>query len=242
MTVEKIITKAEKLAVNMLKKEISRRRRTGVGIAGHNSERYLKHFYLKGFWKQFYNVCCERYEAALTDCGSLGYISEVFQQQGFKECTVRNILKWIEVRFANTTFRILESEGRFYVVATSMDAFQIKMNVADLFKVLVAYDSYTSPENVDALLQQVLLEVSAEEKSIRLLTLTARALIADLLEGDDVKFEVRMQKNGRLCCTILPWASWLPSTMFRTSLETFREDFIKSFKDFRTRKCKFGYH
>lgn len=242
MTMEKMISKAEKLAVNMLKKEISRRRRTGVGIAGHNSGRYLKHFYLKGFWKQFYNVCCDRYESALTDCGSLGYISEVFQQQRFKECTVRNILKWIEVRFANTTFRILESEGRFYVVATSMDAFQIKMNVADLFKVLVAYDSYTSPENVDALLQQVLLEVSAEEKSIRLLTITARALIADLLEGDDVKFEVRMQKNGRLCCTLIPRASWLPSKIFRTSIETFREDFIKAFKDYKLRNGNFCWH
>ena len=236
MTMEKMITKAEKSAVNMLKKEIARRRRTGVGISGHNSERYLKRLYLKGFWKQFYNVCCDRYESALTDCGSLDFISEVFQQQGFKECTVRNILKWIEVRFANTTSRILESEGRFYIVPTSMDAFQIKMNVADLFKVLVAYDNYASPENVDALLRQVLLEVSAEEKSIQLLTMTARALIADLLEGDDVKFEVQMQKNGRLCCTILPWASWLPSKAFRTSLETFREDFIKAFKDFKTRK------
>lgn len=239
---EKIITKAEKLSVNLLKKEIARRKKNGVIVLDYKSERYLKHFYLKGFWKQYYSVCCDRYESVLTDCGSLDLISGVFQQQELKECTVRNLRQWIEVRFANTTFRILDSEGRFYVVATSMDAFQIKMNVDDLVKVLVAYDDYAKPENVDALLQQVLLEVSAEEKSIQLLTMTARALVADLLEGDDVKFEVQIQKNGRLCCTLLPWASWLPGKVFRTSLETFREDFIKAFKDFRTRRGKFGYH
>ncbi len=108
-----------------------------------------------------------------------------------------------------------------------------EIRLEDLKDTILEYDLNTREIDLDAILDQALLELSAEEKAKQILTMTARTLIEDVLKGEHVRFEVTQQKNGRLCCKILRAASWLPNKIFRTSFETFREDFIKAYAEFK---------
>ena len=79
-----------------------------------------------------------------------------------------------------------------------------------------------------------------EKKSSEVLHTAARAILSDLLAAEkNVWFNIRLQKNGRLCCRVMEYADWLPGTTFRTDWENLRADFTKALKDLRTRR-EFG--
>lgn len=234
----KLIVKAEKKAVSVFKKEIARRWDSGVLPKDYTVERYQKHFYLKELWKSLYAVASAKFYTDRSDCNSLESVMSAFRNT---VCTVRHLRKWIEIKFENHTFRVLESDGQFYIVATSMEAFPIKMNIADLVNVVLAYNDYIGRNDFPSLLQKLMLEFKAEEKAKEILTMTARTLIEDIQEAQNVKFDVRMQKNGRLCCTIRQRISWLPNKVFRTSFDTFREDFIRALREYKRRVGDFCY-
>ena len=80
-----------------------------------------------------------------------------------------------------------------------------------------------------------------EKKSSEVLHTAARAILSDLLAAEkNVWFNIRLQKNGRLCCRVMEYADWLPGTTFRTDWENLRADFTKALKDLRTRR-EFGF-
>ena len=232
---DKLIVKAERKAVSVLKKEVIRRRGGCMGLSDHRAGRYLKRFYLKEFWKIFYHMAAKKFEGEECDFVSEDSLFSVLVDLLPATGKARNLRGWVEVRLSHNTFRLLESEEVFYIVASSMDAFPVAIRARTLVAIITAYDDYTGTTDLEALLNSILLEITAEEKMTEILTLTARSLIEDLLKNENVPFEVRQQKNGRLCCTISPSASWLPGKVFRTSFETFREDFVKAYKDFRRR-------
>lgn len=259
---KRLLVKAEMKAVSVLKTELVKRRDGCIGLSDHRSERCLKHFYLKEFWQIFYQMVARQSDTEGCDCATMDSILSAFQnaaaesaslasagkdslqpedgkgaleQTVLKDCTIRNLRKWVEVKLSHHTFRILDSDGTLYIVAESMDAFPVTMQLDSLIKTVAAYDAYAGEVDFSTMLSNVLLEVETEEKSTMMLTMTARKLVEDLLEEENVRFDVRIQKNGRLCCTIHKWASWLPNKVFRTSFETFRDDFIEAYKDFKLR-------
>lgn len=236
---EKILAQAEKKTISALKKELVKRRDGCIGLSDPRLGRYMKHFYLKELWKIFFQNFTKRYEEEGRDFTCVDSVISAFSHLDPAKCMVRNLRAWVEVKLAHHTFRILEAEGVFYVVAESMDAFPITMHAASLVAAVTAYDDYTDQMDFNALLDQTLLDIAAEDKCQQMLTMTARALVEDILKGEDVRFEVSQQKNGRLCCTIHRWASWFPDKVFRTSFETFREDFIKAYEDFKSRNSSF---
>ena len=255
---KKLLAKAERKAVSVLKTELVKRRDGCIGLSYHRSERYLKHFYLKEFWKIYYQMVARQSDTEGCDCTTMDSILLAFRNAAAEPASqasagkdavqpeadkatvepawdVRNLRKWIEIRLPHHIFRVLESDGNLYIVAESMDAFPITMHVDSLVKTVCAYDNYTGDLDFSKLMNNALLEVTAEEKSIQMLTMTARTLVEDVLDDETVRFDVRRQKNGRLCCTIHKWASWLPNKVFRTSFDTFRSDFIEAYKDFKLR-------
>lgn len=232
---DKLIVKAERKAVSVLKKEVIMRRGGCMGLSDHRAGRYLKRFYLKEFWKIFYQMAAKKFEGEECDFVSEDSLFSALVDLLPATGKARNLRGWIEVRLSHNTFRLLESDGVFYIVASGMDAFPVAMRARTLVAIITAYDDYTGTTDPEALLNSILLEITAEEKMTEILTLTARSLIEDLLKNENVPFVVRQQKNGRLCCTIGPLCRWLPGKVFRTSFETFREDFVKAYKDFRRR-------
>lgn len=239
---KRLLDKTEKKAVSALKKELIRRRHGCLCLSDHRAERYLKHFYLREFWKIFYLMIANQSGDAGCPNVVLDSVLSAFRaaadNSALKDCIVRNLRKWVEVKLSHHTFRILDSDGTLYIVAESMDAFPVTMHLDNLIKTLAAYNAYAGEMNFSTLLNNVLLDVETEEKSNMILTMTARTLIEDLLE-EDVRFDVRRQKNGRLCCTIHKWASWLPNKVFRTGFDTFRDDFIQAYRDFKLRNSSF---
>jgi hypothetical protein len=158
----------------------------------------MKHFYLKELWKTFFQIFTNRYEKEGCDFICMDSLISAFSHLYPAKCMVRNLRAWVEVKLAHHTFRILEAEGVFYVVAESMAAFPITMHAASLVAAVTAYDDYTDQMDFNALLDQTLLDIAAEDKCQQMLTMTARVLVEDILKGEDVRFEVSQQKNGRL--------------------------------------------
>ena len=259
---KKLLAKAEKKAVSVLKAELVKRRDGCIGLSYHRLERCLKYFYLKEFWKIYYQMVARQSDTGGCDCTTMDSILSAFRnaaaesasqpsagkdavrpevvkgavaQAALQDCTVRNLRKWVEVKLSHHIFRILESDGTLYIVAQSMDAYPVTMSADSLVKTVAAYDCYVGNVDFTTLLSSALLDVEAEEKSTTILTTTARTLVEDVLKEENISFDVRRQKNGRLCCTIHKWASWLPNKVFRTSFDTFRSDFIEAYKDFRLR-------
>lgn len=229
----KIVAHAEKKTISALKKELVKRRDGCIGLSDHRLGRYLKYFYLKEFWKIFYRLIAGKYKGEGCDLTCMDSVVTSFSHLDPDKCTVRNLRGWVEVKLVHHIFRILEADGVFYIVAASMDAFPITMHASDLVAAVTAYDEYTCHLDFDSLLDQAWQDVTAEEKCRQMLTMTARVMIEDILEGENVRFDVCQQKNGRLCCTIHKWASWLPNKVFRTSFQTFRDDFVKAYKEFK---------
>ena len=59
-----------------------------------------------------------------------------------------------------------------------------------------------------------------------------------IIDDEKISFEVKQQKNGRLCFTINRRASWLPNKVFRTTFETLREDFAKAYDEFKKERYR----
>jgi hypothetical protein len=265
---KRLISRAEKKAIRVLKKELLRRMDGCINISDHRYERYLKYFYMKEFWKFYFPIATEHFKPEGCDCTCIEEVFSFFEQalikdsyampyisspsadgrllSGHDSCistddrlfrgrdlSVRNLPGWVEVKLPDKTFRIIEADRVFYIVASSMDGFPIEIPLARLLDTILAFDLYTQETDLGAILNKTMLEVSADEKAKQILTMTARTLIEDVLKGEHVRFEVTQQKNGRLCCKILRFASWFPNKIFRTSFETFREDFIKAYDEFR---------
>lgn len=95
--------------------------------------------------------------------------------------------------------------------------------------------------HIEQVFDGALLEYHAQKKSEEILTMTAQALIQDLIDDEKISFEVKQQKNGRLCFTINRRASWLPNKVFRTTFETLREDFAKAYKEFKAQNLPHYY-
>ncbi|MBR5834281.1 MAG: hypothetical protein IKY48_06885 [Bacteroidales bacterium] len=232
----KLLAKAERKALSVLRKEIAKREYTAFcKIRSYIADRCLHRFYLREFWKALYKVADDNFGKGNRDCRSVDELMNALHQTSPEKVVVKSLRAWAEVHLPHHVFRILESEDSLYIVASSMDGFPVTMSAKDLVSVLLAFDEYTATKDMDAMLEKTLIEVSAEKKATEMLTQTASLLIEDILKTEQFRFDVRMQKNGRLCCTIHKWASWMPNKVFRTSFETFREDFIEAYKDFKCR-------
>ena len=214
---EVLMTKAQKKAVKALKKELARRDDYGYReLKSYVSGGYMHRIYFREYWKTFFELASKEFGDKGCDC-----------------CTIDELVQ--EICLPHNTFRVVEAKGCLHIVASSMDGFPVTMPAKKLIELLLAYDEYSAKIDIEAQMEQAVMEVSVEAKSRQMLTQTASLLIEDILKTEQFRFDVRMQKNGRLCCTIHKWASWMPNKVFRTSFENFREDFIEAYKDFKRR-------
>ena len=233
---EKLIAKAQKKTVKVLKKELARRGDYGYReLMSYVDGGYMHSIYIIEYWKAFFKLAEKEFGEKGCDCSSVEGLVKEFEKSAPDRCAVRLFRAWTEIRLTRTTFRILEEEGALHVAASCLEGFPVTMPAKTLVEMLLAYDEYCETLDLDALMEQAVMEVSVEAMSRQMLTQTASLLIEDILQTEKFRFDVRMQKNGRLCCTIHKWASWMPNKVFRTSFETFREDFIEAYKDFKCR-------
>ena len=124
-----------------------------------------------------------------------------------------------------------------------MDTFLIGMNTERLVSMVESFDAFLGKDDVEIeqVFERSLVEYHAQKKSEEILTMTAMSLIQDLIDDENISFEVRQQKNGRLCFTIKRLASWLPNKVFRTTFETLREDFVKAYNEFKAQRVRYYF-
>lgn len=235
-----IINKAEKKAISALMKEI--KRREGYhSLENPRAKRLLKQWFVKEFWRRVNELAVK--EAAQdpvpVDLRSLASSFATLCKGG---CVVKETPAWIEIRLTNHSYWISCSEEKLYITGGHMDTFLIGMNTERLVSMVEAFDAFLGKNDVEIeqVFERALMEYQAQKKCEVILTRTALTLIQDLIDDEKISFEVKQQKNGRLCFTINRRASWLPNKVFRTTFETLREDFAKAYDEFkkeRNRVC-----
>lgn len=225
-----IINKAEKKAISALIKEI-RRREAYRTLDNPCSKRLLKLWFIKESWRRVNELTAK---SAVHDLIPLDLhsMTSAFVCMCNGRCQVKDTSAWIEIKLLNHSYWISCSEQCLYVTAGNMDTFPIRMSADRLVRMVEAFDAYLGKDDseIEQVFERALVEYHAQKKCEEILKMTARNLIKDLIDEDKMMFEVRQQRNGRLCFTINRRASWLPDVVFRTTFETLRDDFAKAYK------------
>ena len=233
-----IINKAEKKAISALMKEI--KRRNGYhSLENPRAKRLLKLWFVKEFWRRVHELTVKEATGDVipVDLRSLASSFATLCKGG---CVVKETPAWIEIRLTNHSYWISSSEGNLYITAGHMDTFLIGMNTERLVSMVESFDAFLGKDDVEIeqVFERALMEYHAQKKCEEILTMTALTLIQDLIDDEKISFEVKQQKNGRLCFTINRRASWLPSKVFRTTFETLREDFAKAYDEFKKERYR----
>jgi hypothetical protein len=227
-----VIIRAEKRAVSALIKEI-KRREAYHSLEKHRGRQLLKVWFLKELWRRVYRIASKMAEED-TFPESLHSVYLAFAGLSKDGCIITETPAWVQIKLTNHTYWISQSSGCLYITAGNMDTFPIKMSSERLVSMLRSFDAYLGKNlsSVDEVFELAIIEYYAAKKSGEILKATAMNLIGDLMD-EPISFEVKMQKNGRLCFTIDRRASWLPNKVFRTTFETLREDFAKAYKEYK---------
>ena len=233
-----IIKKAEKKAISALMKEI--KRREGYrSLENPRAKRLLKMWFVKEFWRRVHELTAK---AAIEDIfpAYLHSLSISFAIHCKGGCTVNKTSAWTEIKLPNHSYWITCSEDKLYITPRRMDTFPVAMSAERLASMVEAFDASLGKNDaeIDLLFERALMEYHAQKKSEEILTMTAQALIQDLIDDEKISFEVKQQKNGRLCFTINRRASWLPNKVFRTTFQTLREDFAKAYDEFKKERYR----
>ena len=230
---EKLLEKARKKAAAALKKAYVTRKWL-LERDSYRKGRYLQNYYFEEFWESFYSLAVEKFGTEHGKCGSMELLVEAFGRAVPKFKCSSNVTIWNELKLPNHKYGMLEEDGLIYIAPYGASPLPVTMLPDDLVATILAFDSCTSDAEIDKIREEVELELSVEEKCTQVLNAAARGLIGELLKGENVQFDVRRQKNGRLRCTIYSLASWRPNTIFRTdSFETFGKDFEEAYRRFK---------
>ena len=233
-----IIKKAEKKAISALMTEI--KRREGYrSLENPRAKRLLKQWFIKEFWRRIHELTVKEAtsDSVPVDLRSLVSFFVSLCKGG---CIVKETPAWVEIRLPNHSYWITSSQGKLYITAGHMDTFPVGMSGERLVTMVEVFDAFLGKNDIqiEQVFDRALLEYHAQKKSEEILTMTAQALIQDLIDDEKISFEVKQQKNGRLCFTINRRASWLPNKVFRTTFETLREDFAKAYDEFKKERYR----
>lgn len=207
-------------------------------LENQTDRRYWKNKYLRELWKHCFMLgnrellsppvpgreMRERISASLKDIAK-------------DDCIAIGTQSWISVKLAHHSYILSEGEGATLVTAHNATAQPTLMSAEDTARLIVAFDDFLT--QWEQRIDEALLAYSSDKKTRLLLKMTASAILEDILtENDGIDFRMSLQKNGKLKCTIIRKASWLPDKVFRTTWEDLRSDFVEALKDYYTRQNK----
>ena len=193
--------------------------------------RYWKDKYLREFWSHAFRLANEAWEGTPANKDEiLRYIEEYSRGN----CRITKTSAWADVKLRNTTYIISESGKQIFITAFNTTAQRSSLSSEDTARLIIAIDEYL--DQWEKSIDETLLAYRAEQQACEMLKTTAMVLIGDLIEKTpNITFKLKLQKNGRLCCTLIGPDYWDQKTLFRTSWETFREDFARALTEFEQR-------
>ena len=234
-----IIKKASRKAVAALKENIKRSDYDGH-LNNPKVKRYWKDRYIRVLWEHVFNLANDK---STDETGPVSEaresITNLLQSRLPYPITVSKNSLWTTIKLANRSYFLCESDDGLVISATMPAAKLLsKLSPDEASRLIIAYDNHIA--SVEKIVDDTMKAYMKEKKSSEVLHTAARAILSDLLAAEkNVWFNIRLQKNGRLCCRVMEYADWLPGTTFRTDWENLRADFTKALKDLRTRR-EFG--
>ena len=200
---------------------------------GYNTQwrRYWKNKYLRELWSNAFRMANETLEKVPADKDD---IIRYIEEYSCGNCRITKTSAWADAKLKNARYIISESNKQVFITAFDTTAQRTQLSSEDTARLIIAIDEYLGQweQSID----EALLAYRAEKQACEMLKTTAMVLIGDLIEkARDIDFKLKLQKNGRLACTLIGPNYWNQKTVFRTSWETFREDFTEALKEFEQR-------
>lgn len=236
---ERLIIKAGHKASAALKERIGRSDRAGH-LTNPKERRYWKAKYIRELWAHVFELANDK----ATDetgpvCEARESITNLLQSRLPYPISVSKNSLWTTIKLANSSYLLCEADDGLVISAT-MPAANIlsKLSPDEASRLIIAFDSHIA--SAEQKVEDILKAYMTEKKESEVLHTAASAILSDLLAAEkNVWFNIRLQKNGRLCCRVMEYADWLPGKTFRTTWDNLREDFTEALKDVRTRR-EFG--
>ena len=237
---DRLIKKADRKAVAALKENIKRSDYNGQ-LNNPKVRRYWKDSYIRALWEHMFDLANDK---STDDTGPVSEaresITNLLQSRLTYPITVSKNSLWTTIKLANHSYFLCESDDGL-VISTTIPTAELlsKLSPDEASRLIIAYDNHIA--SVEKIVDDTMTAYMKEKKSSEVLHTAASAILSDMLAAEkNVWFNIRLQKNGRLCCRVMEYADWLPGTTFRTDWENLRADFTKALKDLRTRR-EFGF-
>lgn len=205
-------------------------------LESQSERRYWKNKYLRELWKYCFMLANkELLSSPIPSHQMREEIAIALKGMAKEDCKIVCTQSWANVKLAHHSYIISEGEGATLVTAHNTVAQVTLMSAEDTARMIVTFDEFLSRWEQE--IDDALLAYSAEKKAGILLKMAASTILEDILaEHNDINFKMSLQKNGKLRCTIIRKASWLPDKVFRTTWEDLREDFTEALKDYYMRQ------
>ena len=236
---DRLIKTADRKAIAALKKKIKCSDNDGH-LNNPKVRRYWKDRYIRALWEQVFDLANDK---STDETGPVSEaresITNLLQSRLTYPITVSKNFLWTTIKLANCSYFLCESDNGL-VISVTIPAAEIlsKLSADEASRLIIAFDHHIA--SAEQIVEDTLKAYMKEQKASEVLHTAASAILSDLLAAEkNVWFNIRLQKNGRLCCRVMEYADWLPGTTFRTDWENLRADFTKALKDLRTRR-EFG--
>ena len=237
---DRLIKKADRKAVAALKEKIKCSDHDGH-LNNPKVRRYWKDGYIRALWEQVFDLANDKSTDETEPVSeAIESITNLLQSRLTYPITVSKNSLWTTIKLANCSYFLCESDDGL-VISVTMPAAKLlsKLSADEASRLIIAFDNHIA--SAEQIVDDTMKAYMKEKKSSEVLHTAASAILSDMLAAEkNVWFNIRLQKNGRLCCRVMEYADWLPGTTFRTDWENLRADFTKALKDLRTRR-EFGF-
>ena len=226
-----IIIKADRKAKAAMDKILERSDKYTSNGYSTQWRRYWKNKYLREFWSRSFKMVNEAMQGSAADKDE---IIRSLEELSCGNCRITRTSVWADVKLRNSTYIISESGEQVFITAFNAEPQRTLLSSEDTAKLIIAIDEYL--DKWEQSIDEALLAYRAEKQACEMLKTTAMVLVGDLIaKAQNIDFKLRLQKNGRLCCTLIGPNYWNQNTNFRSSWETIREDFDKALTEFKQR-------
>lgn len=200
---------------------------------GYNTQwrRYWKNKYLREFWSRSFKMVNEAMQGSPANRDE---IIRSLEELSCGNCRITRTSAWADVKLRNSTYIISGSGEQVLITAFNAEPQRTLLSSADTAKLIIAIDEYL--DKWEQSIDEALLAYKAEKQACEMLKTTAMVIVGDLIgKTQNIDFKLNLQKNGRLACTLIGPNYWDQKRLFRTSWETFREDFAQALTEFEQR-------
>ena len=207
---DRLIKKADRKAVAALKEKIKCSDHDGH-LNNPKVRRYWKDRYIRALWEHVFDLANDK---STDETGPVSEaresITNLLQSRLTYPITVSKNSLWTTIKLANRSYFLCEADDGLVISATMPTAKLLsKLSPDEASRLIIAYDNHIA--SVEQIVEDALKAYMKEKKSSEVLHTAARAILSDLLAAEkNVWFNIRLQKNGKLCCRVMEYADWLP--------------------------------